>query len=151
MNTTPPAEGVPESIRITDNALRALEKTRGWVRFLGIVSVVIACLFGLVFLTGLGVLAAVGMVGILPVIEGAVVVAIAVLYAVYWLKYSRALKRLSETDGNLEEALEDAFVRQRRLWTFQGVLFIVLIGLAILSAIVLPLFVNYQALSPTPM
>jgi hypothetical protein len=134
-----------QSIQVPDGAIRALEKTRGWVSFLGIVSIIGACFFGLMLLIGLGLLAARGMAGIPLVIEGAILVTITILYAIYWMSYSRSLKQLSTEEG-LDRALEEAFVRQRRLWTFQGVLFIIIVALSILAAIVVPLVVNPSAL-----
>ncbi len=132
----------PQSIPVTEGALRALAKTRSWIHFLGVLGVIGACLFGLMFLIGIVMMATRGLAGLPLVIEGVILFAIAIFYALYWLRYSRALKRLSAAAGGLDAALEAAFVHQRRLWMFQGVLFIIVIVLAILAALVLPLAVD---------
>lgn len=120
----------------TPGALEALRQTRAWVKFLGVVSIVGACFAGLMLLVGAVVVAAKGPVAALYVLEGAVVLVVAVWYAIYWMGYSGSLRQLSETGEASREALDDALVKQRRLWVFQGILCIVLI---VLFLLVLPL------------
>lgn len=127
----------PQSIPLTDGALQALAKTRGWVNFLGIISIIGACFAGLAILGGLIALAAQGLAGVTMIVEGAVLAIVMILFAVYWLRYAKSLKRLSTMDGPLDAALEEAFVNQRRLWTFQGVLLILVIVVELLVAAVM--------------
>lgn len=128
-----------DSLEVTQAAMDALKKTRGWVKFLGIVSIVMACFAALMLLIGAVALATKGLAGVVMVIEAAVILAAAVLYAIYWLGYSTSLKRLDDSGASIDEALDEALVRQHRLWMYQGILLVVVIVLAVAAAILLPL------------
>ncbi|MGH8274128.1 MAG: hypothetical protein ACRES9_07745 [Gammaproteobacteria bacterium] len=126
------------SIPVTEGALRALEKTRSWVLFLGIMSVIGAVLFGLSLLIGTWLLTTHGSAGIIVVVEGAIFIPLAVLLAVFWLRYSGALKKVSSGDEPSAAVLDDAFVRQRRLWILQGVVLVILVLLSVAFIIFAP-------------
>jgi len=133
-------------IEVTEGALQALEKTRGWVKFLGVVSVIGACFAGLFLLIGLVVLATRGVVGIGVVVEAAIFLVVAILFSVFWLRYSKSLKRLSTTEGSLDDALVQAFSSQKKLWTLQGVLLIIALVVVIFAAIVIVVQAGAHAL-----
>lgn len=133
--SVPQEELEPASIEVTDGALEALWQTHSWVKFLGIVSIVFACFAGLMLLIGASMLAGKGAAGEVMFVEGIVLLVVTVLYAVYWMGYSNSLKRLLNRDEVTPELLEDALVKQRRLWVYQGVLAIVFFVIGIIAAI----------------
>ncbi|MDN5851214.1 MAG: hypothetical protein L0H63_16515 [Nitrococcus sp.] len=116
-----------------------MQKTQSWVQFLGIASIVIACLAGLALVIGALALPPGSKMFNKLVIGGIVIFVVSVLYAIFWLKYSGALKRLSDDGSVTREALDGALTQQRRLWLFQGILFIfvlIAIGLQLAGMLV---------------
>lgn len=116
-----------DRIFVTAGALRALQKTRGWVRFLGVIAVIGAVFCGIGLLAAIALLASKGLAGLPLLIETAIFLAITILLAVFWLKYSGALKNMSDNNENLAATLDEALVRQRKLWALQGVVLAVLL------------------------
>jgi hypothetical protein len=131
-------ENIHDSIPLTDGALRALMKTRGWVLFLGVVAIIGAIVSAFMMLVAIGVLAKEGLIGVQLLVIFAVYLVIAAFLAVFWLRYSGALKKISSQDDNLDAALEEVLVRQRRLWALQALVLSVLVGLSIAGDIAWP-------------
>jgi len=123
------------------NALESLRRTRPWVLFLGVMSIVGAVFSGLYVLLGLiGSLAAAGlhaagahaganaMVGPMMgfvLVYGGVMLTVTILAAVWLLRYAGAIQTLTRAPETGEQALERALVTQRKLWIMLGVVAIV--------------------------
>lgn len=135
-------EELSGSISVTEGAIRALDKTRAWVLFLGVMGVIGAVFFALFLLAGIGLLALRGWVGLPLVIEGAVFLVLAGLFATFWFGYSGALQKIAQAGENTAAALDEAFVRQHRLWVLQGVIVLLLVVLAIAAAVAVPIFLH---------
>lgn len=135
------------AIAVGESALAALKKTRPWVKFLGIMSIIAAVLVGLdVLINGIGLLA-VGMLRptggnalVNPIFYAAALVMflfeafLFVLWAIFQLRYSGAIRRLLEpgADGDSADAkFESAIIAQRNLWIMMGGVMLVLITLGI--------------------
>jgi hypothetical protein len=87
---------------------------------------------------GIGLVAFKGMTALplLILFQALIALVIAIVFAVFWLRYSGALKNVGPEGGHIDTTVEDALVRQRKLWIAQGVTFIVLLvlGLAVTVA-----------------
>ncbi|MGH8226070.1 MAG: hypothetical protein ACRER1_07975 [Gammaproteobacteria bacterium] len=124
---------LPNAIPLTDGALLALRKTGSWVLFLGVISIIAAVFGGIMVLASPFVLHKAPASGFLYLIEGGILLVAAILFAVWLLGYSGALRRVAQGAEATNAALERALLKQRNLWIGTGVVMIivVLLGIAI--------------------
>ncbi|CAG0973414.1 hypothetical protein BURK2_01430 [Burkholderiales bacterium] len=129
-------------------AVKALEGTQGWVRLVGVLLFIAAALttLGAVMMLFVGALgaSALGRAG------GGLVAAIAIPYALFAVlygflgnhlnNYAAAIARLVKS--GLSPDLEQALDAQRKFWKLAGIVFLAMLGLAvlgILAAIAIPM------------
>lgn len=122
------------SIAVTQNALDALFKTRPWVLWLGVLSVVVSVLCGLGAIGGLFALMASPAIGIMVLIEAGISLSLCILFAVWQLRYAQGIKTLA-TSGSTSAQLENVLCAQRSLWKLMGIVMLVFTTLAIVFSI----------------
>lgn len=150
---------------VTQGVVSQLARTKGWVRFLGVIGIIGA---GLMILCGVGMFATAGSIGKLiesqpqsvksPGLETGFLVAAGIAYLIFGLlvfypalklnKYASAISRLIYTGRSSD--LEDAIEQQRAHWKYVGVMLVLMllvsvafIGMAIVGVTALQ---NLQSL-----
>ena len=126
---------VYENVPVTSGALAALKKTRGWVLFLGVLSVIGAVLLGIMVLAGLFMLRVNLLVGLIWLIEGGIFLVVCILYAAWLLGYAGTLRGITGENDAANAALQLALIHQKRLWTLTGIILLVGMALGIATAI----------------
>lgn len=125
----------PDIIPLTEGALLALRKTRFWMLFLGVVGVILAVIGGVMILAALLALHKNPQAGALLMTEGAILMVIFILFSVWQLGYSGALRRVTDDAETANAAIERALIKQRNLWVTMGVIMIVVVMLGIAAGI----------------
>jgi hypothetical protein len=130
--------------RANPAVLRTLQRTQPWARLIGIVGLVIGGLHILIVIGGGGAMIATGNA------DGAGLLAVVPLIALFFIFPSLYLVRYANrirdfvTHGQ-QSQLEAALEAQRSFWKFIGIVtlvYLVLIGLALLILMVVPLLVR---------
>jgi hypothetical protein len=131
---------------ITEGVLEQLRKTKGWVKFLGVMAFIGAALMvvlGVVIMAGGAFGAAfAGQAGAelgpwFTAIIGLIYIVMALLYIYPGMKlwkYGKTIDRLLEDRASV--TLEAALNEQRSLWKFCGIMMIIMLSLYIVAAIV---------------
>lgn len=119
-----PGQEVPATI------VESMRGSRGWIMFLGILTVIGA---GLMVLGGLGVMVAADRIG-MPGFLGMVYIFMAAIYvlpAVFMLRFAGAIKQLTETRSM--DSLDEACARSRDFWRLVGIMALVVMVLYFLA------------------
>lgn len=102
---------------IATDARAVLVRTRPWMYFLGIVSVIVVALCLILVLAGAAGLGADRVRGTLLILAGLIGAVVGTVVAALQLRYASALSAVERADDNtLQQALEQACIRQRSLW-----------------------------------
>lgn len=136
------------SVVVTSESRDALRKTRPWVLFLGIMSIIGAVLIGLdARLSGLAVaglsaadqMTAAGVAArnmyMVFIATFAFEILIFVLFAIFHLRYAGAIRRSLAAAGSGQTALDEALAAQRNFWVLMGIVMLVGVGFSIFTAI----------------
>ena len=136
-------------VGLTPRAQQYLDETRPWVRFISILTFVMA---GFMLMGGLGLLAFMVLGGIAArdragfgalggAIGGGLLASVYVVMALVYLapgtylfRYASAIARLRATASG--QALEDALKHQKSFWRFVGILMVISFVLAIVGMVV---------------
>lgn len=129
---------------VSAGVIAELEGTKGWVRFLGIMSfiltiIVVIAAIGVALSAGAGGGTA-GRVAALAMALLYVLIAFLMLFpARRMIAYAAKITNLMQSRSSAD--LEDALSEQRRLWRFYGIIgaiYLVLVGVGMVAAILIP-------------
>jgi hypothetical protein len=132
--------GQPGTGSMNDIVLSPIIRTKGWVTFLGVLTIIFCALLALGTLPFIAMGHVMGPQMRLPApalqIGGIVVLIFSILYLIWGIKlagFGSAIGRLrnSRSTHDLEETIE----AQRKFWAFNGILLIIAIVIVIVGAI----------------